>query len=145
MIKTCFAIALAAFCLTAAVVMSSPAKNSPPPTFSKDVAPIFYKNCAGCHRAGEIAPMSLLTYKEVRPWARSIREKVAGRQMPPWHADPQYGSWENDRRLSQKDIDTIVAWVDAGAPEGNAKDVPPMPGFAGGWQIGQPDQILYMP
>ena len=145
MIKTRFALALAIFCLTAAVVMSSPTKSSSAPTFSKDVAPIFYKNCAGCHRTGEIAPMSLMTYKEVRPWARSIREKVAGRQMPPWHADPQYGSWENDRRLPQKDIDTIVAWVDAGAPEGNAKDLPPLPKFASGWQIGQPDQIFYMP
>src|SRR5262245_14276055 len=114
-------------------------------TFSRDIAPIFYKNCAGCHRAGEIAPMSLLSYKEVRPWAKAIREKVANRQMPPWHPDSRYGQWENDRRLSQKDIDSIVAWVDGGAMEGNPKDLPPMPKFASGWQIGQPDLIMQMP
>src|SRR5215470_18393508 len=94
-------------------------------TFTKDVAPIFYRNCAQCHRPGEIAPMSLLTYKDARPWARSIREKVATRDMPPWHADPKYGEFSNDRRLSQKDVDTIVAWVDQGAREGDAKDLPP--------------------
>jgi mono/diheme cytochrome c family protein len=141
-----FAIALAALCAGVAYSSSSAAKNSAAAlTFNKDIAPIFYKNCAGCHRAGEIAPMSLLTYQEVRPWAKAIREKIAGRQMPPWHADPKYGSWENDRRLSQKDIDTIVAWVDAGALEGNAKDLPAMPKFATGWQIGEPDQVFYMP
>lgn len=114
-------------------------------TFSKDVAPIVYKNCASCHRAGEIAPMSLLSYKEVRPWAKAIREKVATRDMPPWHADPQHGTWSNDRRMSQKDIDTVVAWVDGGAKEGDPKDLPPMPKFAGGWQIGEPDAVFYMP
>jgi len=145
MIKIRFAIAVAILGLTSALVSSSRATSSPAPTFSKDVAPIFFKNCAGCHRPGEIAPMSLLTYKEVRPWARAIREKVANKQMPPWHADPQYGSWENDRRLSQKEIDTIVAWVDGGAAEGNPKDLPATPKFAGGWQIGEPDQIFYMP
>ena len=116
-----------------------------PLTFSKDVAPIFYKNCAGCHRPNEIAPMSLLTYKEIRPWAKAIREKVADRQMPPWHPDPKYGEWENDRRLSQKEIDTIVGWVDGGAREGNPKDLAPMPKFASGWQIGEPDMIFQMP
>src|SRR5262245_8585902 len=77
-------------------------------TFSKDVAPIFYKNCAACHRPGEIAPMSLLSYKDARPWARSIREKVVSHTMPPWHADPRYGHYANDRSLSQHDIDTIT-------------------------------------
>src|SRR6185295_17775299 len=72
----------------------------------------------------DIAPMSLMSYKEARPWAKAIREKVASKQMPPWHPDPQYGSWENDRRLSQKEVDTIVAWVDGGAQEGNPKDLP---------------------
>ncbi|MCI0660387.1 MAG: cytochrome c, partial [Acidobacteria bacterium] len=81
------------------------------PTFSKDIAPIFAKSCMGCHRPGEIAPMSLMTFKEARPWAKAIREKVINREMPPWHADPKYGDWENDRRLTQKDLDTITAWV----------------------------------
>lgn len=135
-------------CLLAAAAfesnrVSGDAKKSS--TFSKDVAPILYKNCIGCHRPGEIAPMSLLTYKEVRPWAKAIREKVANKQMPPWHPDPNYGKWENDRRLAQKDIDTIVAWVDGGAPEGNPKDLPPMPKLASGWQIGEPDLIVQMP
>jgi len=115
------------------------------PTFSKDVAPVFYKNCVSCHRPGEIAPMSLLTYKDARPWAKTIREKVAGREMPPWHADPSHGKWDNDRRLSAKDIATIVAWVEGGALEGNPKDLPSPPALVSGWQIGQPDVIFQMP
>jgi hypothetical protein len=114
-------------------------------TFTKDIAPIFYKNCIGCHRSGEIAPMSLMTYKEVRPWAKAIREKVANRAMPPWHPDPKYGQWSNDLRLSQKDVDTVVAWVDGGAAEGNAKDLPPTPKLTTGWQIGEPDVVFQMP
>ena len=113
-------------------------------TFSKDVAPIFFKNCAYCHRPGEIAPMSLLTYKDARPWGKSIREKVLDGTMPPWHADPHYGSFKNDRRLSKKQIDTIVAWVDGGAQEGNPKDLPSPPNFTEGWQIGTPDVVLSM-
>lgn len=71
-------------------------------TFNKDVAPIFFKSCAECHRPGEAAPFSVMTYKETRPWAKSIREKVVNRTMPPWHADPHFGEWSNDRRLTQK-------------------------------------------
>jgi hypothetical protein len=114
-------------------------------TFTKDVAPIFYEKCAECHRAGEIAPMSLLTYKEARPWARSIKDKVATRVMPPWLADPAYGHFSNDRHLSQKEVDTIVSWVDAGAPEGDQKDLPPLPKFVQGWTIGQPDVVIQLP
>lgn len=114
-------------------------------TFTKDVAPIFYKNCTGCHRPGEIAPMSLLTYNEARPWAKSIREKVANRDMPPWHADPKYGEWRNDRRISQEAINTILAWVNNGAREGDPKDLPPMPEYTPGWRIGKPDQTFSAP
>jgi hypothetical protein len=114
-------------------------------TFSKDVAPIFYKNCTGCHRPGEIAPMSLLTYKDARPWAKSIREKVANREMPPWHADPKHGEWRNDRRISQEAINTILAWVNNGAAEGDPKDLPPMPEYVAGWRIGKPDQTFSAP
>ncbi len=114
-------------------------------TFNKDIAPILYKNCIGCHRPGEIAPMSLITYKEVRPWAKAIREKVATREMPPWHLDSKYGKWENDRRLPQKEVDAVVAWIDGGAIEGNAKDLPGPPKFASGWQIGEPDMVFQMP
>jgi hypothetical protein len=137
-----------AICIVGAVIglaHSSAKRSNAAPTFSKDVAPIFQKNCMSCHRPGEIAPMSFLSYKEIRPWARSIREKVASREMPPWHADPKYGEWSNDRRLSQSDVDTIVKWVDAGAPEGSIADLPKLPQFAQGWQIGQPDLIIQMP
>ena len=113
-------------------------------TFSKDVAPIVFAKCAGCHRPGEVAPMSLLSFKDVRPWAGAIREKVASRVMPPWHADRAYGAFRNNPSLSQAEIDTIVSWVNAGAPEGNPKDTPALPKFAEGWQIGKPDQVFEM-
>jgi len=114
-------------------------------TFNKDIAPIFFKSCAECHRPGEAAPFSVLSYKEVRPWARSIKEKVVSRQMPPWHADPHVGKWANDPRLTQAQVDAISAWVDGGAIEGNAKDLPPAPRFVQGWSIGTPDVIVQMP
>jgi mono/diheme cytochrome c family protein len=113
-------------------------------TFSKDVAPIFYQNCAGCHRPDELAPMSLLTYKDARPWAQSIKDKVLTREMPPWRADPHFGQFSNDKRLTQHDVDTIVAWVEQGAKEGNPKDLPEMPNFNDQWQIGKPDVVLQM-
>src|SRR6186997_2569335 len=91
------------------------------PTFSKDVAPIFFANCTSCHRPGEIAPMSLLTYKDARPWARSIAAKVADGTMPPWHADPKYGTFVGARGLSVAHKETIAKWVAAGAPEGKAE------------------------
>jgi mono/diheme cytochrome c family protein len=113
-------------------------------TYNKDVAPIMQKNCQVCHRPGEIAPMSFMSYKEVRPWARSIREKVVMREMPPWFADPKHGEFSNDCRLSQKEIDTIAAWVEGGAKEGDPKDLPPNPKFTDGWQIGKPDVVIPM-
>src|SRR5438105_717840 len=81
------------------------------PTFNADIAPILYQNCATCHRAGEIAPMSLMSYKEVRPWAKSIKAKVVAREMPPWAADPHYGKFRNERRLTDQQIATLVAWA----------------------------------
>ncbi len=114
------------------------------PTFTKDVAPIVYKNCATCHRPGEPAPMSLLTYKDARPWAKSIRQYISSGQMPPWHATEPHGVFLNDRRLSEADKETLIKWVDAGAPEGNSKDLPATPNFADGWQIGKPDVVLTM-
>ena len=126
--------------LSGTISASSPVKEV---TFNKNVAPIFYKNCAECHRANDIAPMALMTYKEARPWARSIREKVITREMPPWSPDPKYGEFTNDHRLAQKDIDTIVAWVDQGAKEGDAKDLQ-TPEFTsiGGWRLGKPDAVF---
>ncbi len=112
-------------------------------TFNKDIAPIFHAKCAECHRPGEAAPFSTLTFKDVRPWAKSIKEKVVNREMPPWHADPHTGQWANDRRLTDAEVKTITAWVDNGANEGNAKDLPPAPKFTEGWGI-KPDVVLSM-
>jgi hypothetical protein len=113
-------------------------------TFTKDVAPIIQKNCTVCHRPGEVAPMSFTNYKETRPWAKAIREKVVSRAMPPWFADPAHGEFSNDPRLSQKEIDTISAWVDGGAKEGSPLDMPPNPKYTEGWQIGKPDAVFPM-
>ncbi len=114
------------------------------PTFARDVAPILYRNCTTCHRPGEIAPMSLLTYKDARPWAKSIATQVGKNTMPPWHADPAHGQFLNDRRLSEKDKDTILKWVNDGALEGNPADTPPQPTYATEWQIGTPDAVFSM-
>jgi hypothetical protein len=97
------------------------------PTFTKDIAPIFQNKCEACHRPDSIAPMSLVSFEEARPWARSIKNRVATRQMPPWHIDKTIGiqEFENDRSLSDREIETIVRWVDAGAPKGDPKDLPP--------------------
>ncbi|HEX2489876.1 MAG TPA: cytochrome c, partial [Blastocatellia bacterium] len=114
-------------------------------TFTKDVAPIFFKKCVECHRPGEAAPFSALSYKDARPWARSIREQVVSREMPPWRADPHVGLFKNDRRLTEDEIETITAWVDGGAEEGDPKHLPPQPEFADGWAIGKPDLIIPMP
>ncbi len=96
------------------------------PTFTKDVAPIFQAKCEACHRPGSIAPMSLVTYQEARPWARSIKDRVATRQMPPWHIDRTVGiqTFQNDRSLTDAEIATVVRWVDGGAPRGNPADMP---------------------
>ncbi|HWZ33799.1 MAG TPA: hypothetical protein VNX18_20810 [Bryobacteraceae bacterium] len=118
--------------------------NAATPTFSKDVAPILNKNCASCHRPGDIGPMPLLTYEQARPWARSIREKVSLGQMPPWHSVDPHGTFSNDRRLSDADKKTLIDWASNGAPEGNPKDLPSAPKFAEGWEIGQPDAVFTM-
>ena len=129
-----------------AVVIAPAAGGQDAPTFSKDVAPILYKNCVACHRPGEMGPMSLLTYADARPWAKSIRERVATRAMPPWFADPQFGRFSNNPSLNTKDIDTIVAWADGGAPQGSPKDMPALPAnMVEGWQIGTPDVVVEMP
>lgn len=116
-----------------------------PISYSRDVAPIIQHNCQGCHRAGEAAPMPLTSYKEVRPFAAAIKEAVALKKMPPWFADPHYGKFANDRSLPQHDIDTLVAWVKAGAPEGDPKEMPAAPEYLDGWNIPKPDLVLQMP
>jgi hypothetical protein len=114
------------------------------PTFSQDVAPILFKNCSGCHRPGEIGPMPLLNYTQARPWAKSIREAVALKTMPPWHADADHGVFSNDRRLTDQERETIIAWADGGAPQGDPKKLPTAPAFVDGWEIGKPDAIFTM-
>jgi len=126
------------------VLLAAPAFAAGAPTFSKDVAPILYKNCVECHRPTAMAPMSLVTYEDARPWARAIRQKVVARQMPPWGADPAIGRFANDVSLKQADVDTIAAWVDGGAPEGNRAELPKVPQFAEGWSIGTPDYVFTM-
>jgi mono/diheme cytochrome c family protein len=119
---------------------------SPPKevTYNRDVAPIFYKDCVKCHRPNDIAPMSLMTYKDALPWTRAIRLAVVQRKMPPWHADPKVGDFVNDPRLTDEEIATIDTWVRTGAREGNAKDLPPAPVFPEGWHI-KPDLVLTIP
>jgi hypothetical protein len=115
------------------------------PTFTRDVAPILYNSCVTCHRAGEVAPMSLVSYEDVRPWAKSVQLKVSSREMPPWGADPRYGKFKDDRSLTPEQVRTIVNWVDAGAPKGNDADLPPVPTFTTGWSRGEPDVVIEMP
>ena len=137
------------FAVFAAAIALAPAGHAaaqapPAPTYTRDVAPIFYKNCTICHRPGEIAPMSLLTYRDARPWVKSIATQVSKGTMPPWHADPSHGEFLNDRRLSAAEKDTILQWVNAGGPEGDAKDLPAPPVYADGWSIGEPDAVFAM-
>lgn len=141
------ALSCAAFSLVAIfslLALSSARDRKKSVTFTKDVAPILFKNCVGCHRPDDIAPMSLLSYKEARPWARSIKEKVLTRAMPPWPADPRYGEFANDTSLSEPDINTIVAWVDQGAKEGDVRDLPPAPRASDPGEISKPDIVLSM-
>src|ERR1043166_8595119 len=97
-----------------ALILAAPRAASAAPTFTKDIAPIFYDRCVTCHRAGEVAPMSLLTYDDVRPWAKAIKRKVESREMPPWGADPRFGTFKDDQSLTAAQIRTIAEWVDAG-------------------------------
>ena len=116
------------------------------PTFNTDVAPIIFDNCASCHREGQVAPMSLTSYQQARPWARAIKSKVLAREMPPWFADPRFGRFRNSRSLSQEEIDTIVAWADGGAPQGTGL-APEPPFFPEEWSHPEraPDAIVEMP
>jgi hypothetical protein len=115
------------------------------PTFYRNVLPIMQRQCQPCHRPGEVAPMPLMTYAQVRPWASAIRQQVLLRSMPPWFADPQIGHFSNDRSLTQAEIKTISDWVSSGAPAGNAKDAPPARAWSQGWNIGKPDVEFAMP
>src|SRR5438874_11427566 len=137
-----------------ALAIAAPAfagDDAKPVTFSKDVAPIFQAKCQECHQPNSIAPMSLISFQEARPWARSIKERVATRQMPPWHIDRSVGvqKFKNDMSLSDEQVDTIVRWVDGGAPQGDPKDLPPAKPIDtdNGWKavrdgFGPPDLVV---
>lgn len=134
-LSVCFAVSL---CTVFAAGKESTAKV----TYNRHIAPILNQRCVECHRKGEIAPMAFTSYKEVRPWAKAIRERVVARTMPPWLADPHFGKFANDRSMTQAEIDAIIAWVKDGAPEGDSRGAPPAPAFTEGWQIGKPDVII---
>ena len=140
-----FVVFTASVLLVQATKAQTPRASVGDVTFTRDVLPILQKNCQSCHRPGQIGPMPLLTYEQVRPWARAIRKQVADRTMPPWHADPGIGRFTNDKSLTQSAIETIVKWADAGAVEGNPADAPaPIEWAADGWQV-QPDVIVTLP
>jgi hypothetical protein len=114
-------------------------------TFNKDVLPVLQNNCQSCHRPNQIAPMSFLTYQDVRPWAQAIKSAVLTKKMPPWFADPRYGHFSNERKLSETEIKTLVRWADTGATEGDAKSRPALKEFpADGWNV-KPDLVIAMP
>src|SRR5215831_54537 len=122
-----------------------PIAASPPPTFYKDVAPIIQKHCQSCHRPGQIGPMSLVTYDDVRKKAKLVEQMVQHKKMPPWFADRAYGRFSNDSSLSESEIQTIGAWVQAGSPAGSPSDAPPARKWGEGWSIRQPDTVIRMP
>ena len=123
-------------------LLFSTALFAAPPSFDKDAAPIFYRHCVACHHPDDIAPFSLLDYRSARPWAKSIREAILTRKMPPWFADPHFGKFANDARLSDAEIATVKAWVDGGAVEGDPHDLPAAPTFSTGWRLGTPDAVV---
>jgi hypothetical protein len=132
-----------AFLFVSAIALAADATSgSASVTFTKDILPVLQRNCQECHRPNNIAPMSFLTYESTRPWAKAIKSAVVTRKMPPWFADAKYGHFSNDRSLQQSDLDKIVSWVDAGAPQGDLHDAPPPRQFPeNGWTT-KPDLVL---
>lgn len=135
--------------LVALLLISNPALAQDHVTFAKEVAPILQQHCQVCHHPGTVAPMSLMTYEQARPWAKAIKQRVSAREMPPWFIDRNIGvqHFANDESLSDEEIATIVKWVDSGAPQGNPADMPAPRQFASDqeWQFGKPDLIITLP
>src|SRR5436189_5984720 len=121
--------------ISAAISLLAQTKHGSTSTFAKDVAPLLQRNCQTCHRPGQAAPFSLLTYEQARPWAKAIKEAVLQRKMPPWFADPNVGKFANNPSLARTDIDTLVGWVDGGVLKGDAEELPPPKQFVEGWSI----------
>ena len=130
------------FVSCAIAALAAPSMSASAPTYSKDIAPILYSQCAQCHRPGEVAPFPLLTYQDAAKRAALIATITSQGVMPPWKPDPAVGKFQHERRLTADQISLIAAWAKAGAPEGNPKDKPPVPEFAEGWSGGHPDLIL---
>jgi hypothetical protein len=145
------AIASAAFCVTrshttrAASISDTAPQSVAAPTFNRDIAPIFFQNCASCHHPGEVAPFSLLTYADGKRHSAEIAELTLNRQMPPWKPEHGFGDFVGERRLADQQIATIQQWIKTGRPEGDAADLPPQPKFAEGWLLGEPDLIVKVP
>src|SRR5262245_51870652 len=133
---------LAGFVAAVLLIICGQASAAGEVSFNKDVLPILQQNCQSCHRPGNIAPMSFLSYDTTRPWAKAMKAAVASRKMAPWFADTQYSHFSNDRSLKQKDIDTIVKWVDGGALQGDPKDAPPAVQWPESEWTSQPDIVL---
>lgn len=125
--------------------LSTAASGTSAVTYAMDVAPILHHKCATCHRQGQVAPFSLLSYEQARRWAISIGEVIADHRMPPWHADPRYGRFANDRSLTGRERSLLNAWIDAGTPAGDLTQAPAAPKYPQGWSIGTPDLVFEMP
>src|SRR5712671_3675627 len=134
-------LALPLVCLCA---KSRASASSSAPGFYKDVLPILQQHCQTCHRAGEIAPMALVTYAQARKYAAEMKRMTSSRMMPPWFSDPRFGHFSNDLSLTPAQIATIADWADAGAPAGNPRDASPTPRWAHGWNIPKPDVEIEM-
>ena len=133
--------------IVTALVGTAPTAQQPDaaaPTFTKDVAPVLFKHCVTCHRPGEAAPMSLMTYEQARPYARAIANAVEKRTMPPWHAEAPVGTFHNERHLTESERAMLIQWPQRGAPQGDQNDLPMAPSFDNGWTIGKPDLVLEM-
>ena len=137
------AVLLMAFAMTGHA-RTGPAPGSKDVTFNKDVAPILFQRCAGCHRPGEVAPFPLLEYRDASKRAGLIAELTLNRKMPPWKPEPGAGHFADERRLTDEEISLIRRWSDGGAIEGNPADLPPAPKFTAGWQLGEPDMVIRM-
>jgi hypothetical protein len=139
-LRLCLLLSVCALPLASAATVKSTA-----PAYHKEIEPILQRRCQGCHRPGEAAPFSMLTYKETRPWAKAMKQAAVSRKMPPWMADEGVGNWKNNASLTASELDVLVRWADAGAPEGDAKDAPKPVEFVEGWNIGKPDAVFEMP
>lgn len=137
--------ALAACAFALALAPSASRAEGAKLTFHKDIEPVMQKNCQGCHHPGTVAPMSFMSFEEVRPWVKSIEKAVSTGQMPPWHADAPHGLFKNDIRLAKVDQEKILGWISGGAVAGDSKDAPPALTFESDWQIGKPDVIFKLP